>query len=278
MNNQHVYLNGSIIPLSEAMVGISDIGITRGYGVYDGSAVIGGKLFRFEDHWARFKSSAAALELSIPAPKEAVAATILDLAQRNGLMARANVRMILTGGETVRGIEFDPAKPTFFIIVEPHEPLAPSLYQSGAKLITHEYQRFMPEHKTTHYITAVLLQNKRRAAGAVEILYHANGNVLECATSNIFIVKDGTLITPGEQILKGITRKTVLELAAGNNIRTEERSVALSELMEANEIFITSSFKDVLPIVDIDGTPCGGTVPGPITQALMHQFSERLNS
>ena len=182
------------------------------------------------------------------------------------------MRIILTGGRAINGIEYEFENPTFYILVEKFEPLPKELYERGAKLVTYNHLRFMPEHKTTHYITAVNLQKYRKEEEAVEILYVHDGEVLECATSNIFIVKDGKVITPAENILKGITRKVVLEL-----IDVEERVILESELKDADEVFITSSFKDIVPINKIDDYEIGDREPGSVTQKLMLQFAKVLN-
>lgn len=266
------YINGTILPSPEARVGVTDIGLTRGFGVYDGIAALHGNIFRFEDHFNRFQNSAKGLGLSVPVSKSDLERSIKELLKKNSHMARANIRLLLTGGSTVHGIEFDPKNPTFIILTEQHEPLETQVYTKGAKLIIHEYQRFMPEHKTTHYITAVLLQNKRKEEGAIEILYTSNGLVRECATSNFFMVKNGALVTPQAHILKGITRKVVLELS-NDLYPKEERDIPVSELASADELFITSSFKDIVPIVNIGGELRGGSTPGPITQEIMKRFS-----
>jgi branched-chain amino acid aminotransferase len=136
--------------------------------------------------------------------------------------------------------------------------------------------RELPEYKTTNYIRAVNLQNWRKEEGAIEILYTYDNEILECATSNIFIVKDKILITPNENILKGVTRKVVLELAEGK-YKTEERPIYEEELKNADEIFITSSFKDIVPIVKIDDFKIANGQVGPITKELIKEFAKVIN-
>ena len=254
-------------------MGVEDIGILRGYAIYEGIAAIKGEPFRMGDHWQRFLDSAHALNLNIPITEEKAAKIIRELNEKNQRGERANVRIILTGGRAINGIEYEFENPTFYILVEKFEPLPKELYERGAKLVTYNHLRFMPEHKTTHYITAVNLQKYRKEEEAVEILYVRDGEVLECATSNIFIVKDGKVITPAENILKGITRKVVFEL-----VDVEERVMLENELKNADEVFITSSFKDIAPIVKIDDYKIGKGKVGPITADLMLQFAKILNS
>jgi branched-chain amino acid aminotransferase len=266
------YLNGQILPLSEAKIAVNDIGISRGYGIYDGMTSYQGKPFRFEDHIRRFRASAAALDLRVLETDSQIYAALLKLIELSGFN-RTNFRMILTGGPVLSGIEFDPAKPTFVILAEEHKQLPQSLYERGGTLISEAFMRYLPEHKTTNYIHAVRLQDKRKETEAIEILYVHDGKALECATSNIFAVKDGVLVTPQRDILKGITRNVVLELAREQGIKTLERDLPIEELLASDECFITASFKEVVPIVSIDGTPIGNGEVGKTTRLLMDLFA-----
>lgn len=276
--NNFCFLNGKIMPIAEAKVSVLDIGIMRGYGVYDGLAAINGKPFKFADHWQRFTSGAHALSLNIPITEEGCEKKIVELLEKSGLSnARANIRMILTGGETISGIEYDFENPTFFITVEKWEPLSAEIYSEGGKLVTYRYKREMPEHKTTNYITAAMLQPWKKEEGAVEILYTYDGDILECATSNICIVKDGKLVTPAENVLGGVTLKTVFEIAGELGLEAERRIIHESELRQADEVFITSSFKDILPVVKIDDFEMAGGKVGEVTQKLISRFAEVLN-
>lgn len=270
---KYCFLNGQIVLLAEAKVGVEDIGLLRGYGIYDGLAVFKGKVFHFADHWNRLLSGAHILNLNVPITEDKAEKIIEELAMKNGFMERANVRIILTGGQTLGGIEYDFAEPTFFILVEKWEALPKELYEDGARLVTYRHMRELPEYKTTNYIRAVNLQNWRKEEKAIEILYTYDREVLECATSNIFIVKDKTLITPAENILKGITRKVILELAQGK-YHVEEMPILEEELKFADEVFITSSFKDIVPIVKIDDFEVANGKVGPITQELMKEFAK----
>jgi branched-chain amino acid aminotransferase len=186
--------------------------------------------------------------------------------------------MILTGGKTQNGIEYEFEHPCFYIVTEKWEPLPEEYFENGAKLITYRHMRELPQYKTTNYICAVNLQNFKKAEGAAEILFIHDGEVLECATSNIFIVKDRLLITPAENILKGITRKVVLEIAGQMGIEAQERIIDESELKSADESFITSSFKDIVPITKIDDFEINNGQVGEITKNLMTQFADLIKT
>ncbi len=276
MKPTYCYLNGSIVPLTEAKVGVYDIGLLRGFGIYEALVVRHGKPFRFEDHMERFVRSAAQLGLVIPASADEIKTAILALAIRNGYKD-AVVRLILTGGEAIGGIEYDGTKPTFYILVEEFVPLDQKYFTEGCSLMPFDHQRQFAALKTTNYIQAVLLQTERKKAGALEILYTANGMVLEAATSNFFVVKGGTVVTPKEHILGGITRKVAIELAS-KVYTVEEREITLDEVYAADEAFITSSFKDIVPVVKVGEHTIGAGTPGPVTKDLMQRMHEYIEN
>lgn len=266
-------MNGALIPLKEAKISVLDLSIIRGFGIYEGITAFDGKLFRFEDHWERFINSAQTLGLSVPNTKEEIEKAMVKLAANNAPGARASLRMVLTGGESKNGLEHIPGNETLIITAGIVTPLPPELYERGGHLIRHDHQRFVPEIKTINYITAVTLQKKRTDAGAIEILYTNDNRVLECATSNIFMVKNGAVCTPSIDILPGITRKVTLEIAR-THYPVEERPISTEEFFNADEVFLTSSFKDIVPIISVDDQTIGAGTPGPITKDLMQRFSD----
>lgn len=268
------YLNGKILPVSEAKVGVYDIGLLRGFGIYEALRTCNRVPFMWSDHMTRFHRSVDALKLTIPVSDDEIKGVLSDLIARNIPEGReAVIRFILTGGEAIGGIEYNPAHPTFYILVEPLEPLPDEVFQNGCKLIVHEHLRIFPGYKTTNYVTAVLLQEERKRAGALEILYTYQGKVLEPATSNLFIVMDGKIATAKDDILAGITRKVTIDLAK-KEFAVEERDVSVDEMYAADEVFLTSSFKDIVPVVEVAGKKIGAGVPGPVTKRVMELFHE----
>jgi branched-subunit amino acid aminotransferase/4-amino-4-deoxychorismate lyase len=271
---QFCYLNGVILPVSEAKVGVYDIGLLRGFGIYEAMRTVHRVPFMFADHMERFHRSLDALKLTIPASDDEIHQTIGLLLKKNIPEGKdAVIRFILTGGQAIGGIEYNPKTPTFYILVEELVLPPPSVFESGCSLIVHEHLRIFPGYKTTNYITAVLLQEKRKAAGALEILYTYQGKVLEPATSNLFIVKDGCLITAKDDILPGITRKVTIQVAK-KEFPIDEREVSLDEMYAADEAFLTSSFKDIVPVVKVGEKTIGSGVPGPVTKRVMALFHE----
>lgn len=268
------YLNGKIIPVERACVSVYDIGLLRGLGIYEAFVTYNRKPFELPSHLARFRRSAKMLSLKIPATDAKIRSIILKLIEKSFPPNKeAIIRFILTGGRAIDGIDYEYEKPTFYILVEEFKRLPKKYLTRGCSLIMFEQQRQFAESKTTNYVQAVLLQKKRKKAGALEVLYVSNGKVLEASTSNFFLVKDNVLITARAGILKGITRKVALQLAKPH-FQVEERDVNIGELYRADEAFITSSFKDVVPVVKVSGRRISNGKVGPVTKEIMRLFRE----
>ncbi|HCY84969.1 MAG TPA: branched-chain amino acid aminotransferase, partial [Desulfobacteraceae bacterium] len=157
-------------------------------------------------------------------------------------------------------------------------PLPESWYTEGIKVITHHEERAMPEAKKTDYVPAAMAQKKAKAVGAVEAIYiSADGYALEATTSNLFAFVRGSLVTPAQGVLKGITRKAVLALAS-DKFRVVERAIALEELLTAEEVFITGTNKGVVPVVQIDDTVIGTGKPGKKTLAVKEALDAHANA
>ena len=164
--------------------------------------------------------------------------------------------------------------PLFYILhsdLSNHQPLP------FASVILHEYVREYPLIKSTNYFTSNLLHRKRVMAGALDVIYHKDGLVSEASRSNVFVIKDGRLFTPGKNILEGISRKTLLSVAP-EVIKTQVEDVPVSDLKTADEVFICSTLKEVCPIVEIDGKPIGKGKVGPVTRRISQLFQEKVRS
>ncbi len=259
------------MPVSRAKIGVYDIGLLRGFAIYEAMVTANRKPFMWPDHMERFHRSARDLKLKIPVSDGEIESAISELVEKNLPEGEAIVRFILTGGEAIGGIEYDYEKPTFYILVEPFVALDAKYFTEGCSVTVFEYQRQFPESKTTNYIQAVLLQQERKDAGALEILYVSQGHVLEPATSNFFIVKNGKIITPKNNILHGITRKVTIDVAK-KDFEVEERDVSVDEMYAADESFLTSSFKDVVPVVKVGEKMISDGTVGPMTKKVMESF------
>ena len=171
-------------------------------------------------------------------------------------------------------MRFDSKTPTFYILVSEFRPLKEELFKNGIKLATINFGRDMAEIKTTNYIAAVKATNERqKKENFFEILYVLNGVALEASTSNFFAFIGNKLVTPKDNILKGITRNLVIKLAK-KEFEVEEREFKKEELNLATESFITATNKDIAPVVQIDGKKIGGGKPGENTKRLIEMFEE----
>lgn len=267
------YWNGKIVDERDVRISPSDLGFLRGYGVFDYLSVYAGKPFAISRHFARLQNSARAIALDVPISESRFSEIIESLIEKNNLHDGA-VRIVLTGGESQNSISKN-STPSLLIRTENLTPLSPELYTRGAKIISAEYQREIPHAKTTHYIEVVRNEGKMLEHNAIEILFTKEEKVLECSRSNIFAVIDNTLVTPFENILQGITRSIVLEEAANGEIKTAERDILYSELLNADEVFITGTGKKILPIRVIDGQKIKDGMPGEITQKLITLYEAR---
>lgn len=269
MKQRYTYVNGKILPHEKAVIRVDDIGISRAFGIYDGIMTYGGVPFEMARHYARLSRSAKRLGLRVPVTAAQLERIILTLVKKNSFK-QPIVRVLLTGGTTLRGIDFDAKAPTFIVLLEELSQPPAAAYKTGVRVITHEYERQIPEAKTINYIAAVRLQPAMRKAKAAEAIYTCKGKALEATTSNLFIVRRGKLITPKEGILGGITRMVVIDLARSAGYTLEERTISIQEMLSADEVFLTSSFKEVLPVSHIDGKVIGK--PGPVTVDLIARF------
>lgn len=267
-------INGEVMPVAEAKIGVSDIGLLRSYAVFDYMRTYNGKPFGFEDYMSRFRSSANSLRLPLDYTNDEIRTLIHQLIEKSDLK-EAGIRLLLTGGYSSDSITFD--QPNFIVIVEALPQYSDIIYKNGVKLISCEFQRETAGSKTTDYVNAIKLEPVKKAAGAFDILYHHKGNVLEVARNNIFFFIEGILVTPKENILLGITRKHVIEIAK-QHFKVEERSVSLEEMWLADEVFLTGTSKKIIPVVQVDDHVYGGGKPGAQTMALMQYFDEYVNN
>jgi branched-subunit amino acid aminotransferase/4-amino-4-deoxychorismate lyase len=196
---------------------------------------------------------------------------------QNKIVKDVAIKTIITGGKSSNGLKID-GEPTVLITLADLKAVSPEnkLYEEGARVISVEFQRFSPMVKTTNYIFALQNQEKKELAEANEIIYHNRGLLLEGSTSNVFIVKDKKIITPAINILVGVTRNFVIKVLEKSEIEIEEREVKFEELLNADEVFLTGSFKNILPIIQVDDIIIGDRAVGRITKQLMKMFEENL--
>lgn len=275
MQAHYIYLNGAIVSADEAAISPLDIGLLRGYAVFDLLRTVDGEPFLLAEHLERFRNSAEYLHLAVPASDDEIASAICELLRLNR-HAEATVRLVLTGGVSPDGMSFDPETPTFFILTHDlHEPPA-ALYETGGKLLTHAHRREAPEAKTTNYVT--MLRNRSRIVeeGALDLLYHDGARVFEAASASVYFVRDGRIHAPADDVLLGTVGSHVLELASERYgvVRSE---VSVDNALSADEVFLTSTTRGVVPIVRLDDEVIGDGTPGPVTRALIGMWRAALD-
>lgn len=263
------YVNGQFIEEEKAVIGIGDLSIQRGYGIFDFFRTVNYVPLFIDDYLDRFFASASELRLISPHSRNELLNVITEMIRRNGIPS-AGFKLILTGGYSHDGFEL--SSPNLIITQSAVQLPDNQKFQQGVSIMLHEYQRDLPYVKSLNYLMAIHLQEKLLLSGADEVLYHKNNQLLEFPRSNIFIVtKDHSVVTPAENVLQGITRKTVLKLAS-QKFKTEERAVSVEELKNAAEVFVTSTTKRILPVVRADGKIIGNGKPGEVTESLYHSF------
>jgi len=245
------YVNGKYLHQDDAKIPVADLGVVRGFGVFDYLRTYDKKPFLLWDHLKRLKASADQLGLKIPQLLEEIAQIVYKLLELDGF-EESGIKIVVTGGGSVDGL-IPESRPSLIVMTTPFKPFAPHFYMHGARAITTHLTRLFPQAKTTSYISAIVALQKAKESSADEAIYMAaQGEVLEATTSNLFFFKKGVLITSNsDQILKGITRQVVLDLAY-NIYPIEERPITRDELAECEEAFLTSSNKEIFPLSHID--------------------------
>ncbi|MFT5699529.1 MAG: branched-chain amino acid aminotransferase [Desulforhopalus sp.] len=273
------YVNGQFVKEEDALISVNDLSVIRGYGVFDFLRTYNGIPFHLEDHLNRLQNSARLIGLTLPCTVKKIK-TLINKGLAQSSHKEKNIRIVVTGGLSNDGIT--PTKASHLILMITATVAFPSsYYEKGVKLITSHVDRFMPGAKTINYIPAILCQKDAKDQAAVESIYvDKAGYLLEGTTSNLFVVRDGRLITPPcDRVLPGITRQVILNRAKGN-VEIVERPVHKDEIRLLDEVFITSSVKEVIPTTVVDAVVIGDGSIGPITQMIMKLFREtsRLNS
>lgn len=269
------YIGGKWVHPQEATLSINDMAVLRGYSVFESLRTYDRRPFHLDEHLRRLYRSAELIELDIPYSPEEIAATIRQAIERNAYR-HAALRLLVTGGESEDGMT-PSGSPVLVVMITPLGERDMERFARGIRLITTRLQREAPEAKTTNYMAAVrALKEAARRDAADALFVNGQGHVLEATRSNFFLFRGDTLVTPREGVLYGVTRNVVLELARGR-FPIEERPILLDELSRANEAFITSSSKEITPVVQIDDLPIGDGKPGRRTYELEQRFIEMVN-
>lgn len=250
MSNLTCFCDNRFMPLSEASLPVNDLGYQRGYGIFDFLRVTGNTPLYWEDHLDRFFFSAQAMHLPIKYQRDVLQQIILQLIKENALPF-SGIRIMLSGGSSPDGYQI--TEPNLVIVQTPLTPPPDQVMLPGYKVVSYPHQRQMPHVKTIDYLMAIWLQPWVKQQNADDVLYHQNGIITEFPRSNFFLVTDDqTIVTPEKNILAGITRKQILQVAEANGLRVIQKDISLEEIGAAREAFISSSTKRVIPIRQLD--------------------------
>ncbi|WP_300463456.1 aminotransferase class IV [Desulfobacula sp.] len=267
------YVDGKFVPADQAVIPVNDLALLRGYGVCDIMRTYRGKPFFLNDHIKRLENSASEIGLSLPWQTREIKNIVLETLHRNTDVDEANIRIIITGGPS-SDFFYPQGNPRLIVLVTDMTALPDTWYTKGVKVITHPLERPLPGAKVISYIPAAMALKQAKEQGAIEALYiNRNKEALEGTTSNLFAFFGQTLVTPGEGVLKGITRQAILSLAKPL-YKTEEKAIPLERLLTASEVFITGTNKGIVPVVQIDAARIGTGTPGVNTTRLMTELEQ----
>jgi len=288
-NGGIVYAGGAFGPAADAGVSVFDHGLLYGDGVFEGIRAYNGRVFKLERHVERLFDSAHAIRLDIPASRDDVAELVLETCRRNEIVD-GYIRLVVTRGAGDLGI--DPRscpRANIIVIARQVRALYGQQPRKGVSLVTSAFRRHAPDVlspsiKSLNYLNNILARIEANDKNADEALFlDHNGHVAEATVDNFFIVVDRTLMTPPTATnLKGITRETVLELAADLGIRTEERYFTLFDVWTAREAFMCGTMAEIVPVASVDGRHIGSAVttgaPGPTTARLAAAYDRTVRA
>lgn len=281
-----IYIDGKYYPKEDATISVFDHGLLYGDGVFEGIRVYNGTIFRLREHLIRLYESARAIMLDIGIGIDMLENDVIECVKVNE-KKDGYIRLVVTRGQGALGIDPSSCKKATVIIIVGDIQLYPrEYYTKGIGLVISSYRRipsacFDVRIKSLNYLNNVLAKIEARQAGYFEcILLNTDGHVAECSADNIFIVKNGRVLTPSvtEGALDGITRRTVLESAQKSGIDTLETTLTRFDCYTADECFLTGTGAEIMPVVSIDNRVIGNGLPGELTQKLIQSFTTLVRS
>jgi branched-chain amino acid aminotransferase len=275
-----IYIDGKYYNERNARISVFDHGLLYGDGIFEGIRAYNGGVFKLKEHIDRLFCSAKAILLNIPMAHADMMAAIVETCRQNRIRD-GYIRVVVTRGPGTLGLNPKGCKvPSVIIITGKIQLYPPELYQRGMEIITVPTTRNLhsalnPAIKSLNYLNNILAKLEANNAGCEEaVMLNAEGFVAECTGDNIFIVKNGELLTPplSAGALYGITRRVVLDLAAQSGVKVSEPNLTRYDLFNADECFVTGSAAELMPVVKIDGRVIGTGKPGPVMESLVAQY------
>jgi branched-chain amino acid aminotransferase len=280
MSSVEIYISGQYYAKEEAKISVFDHGLLYGDGVFEGLRAYSGNIFRLEEHLKRLYESALAIMLTIPLAPAELGQAIKDTLLRNKI-SDGYIRVVITRGAGSLGIDPEKTANPQVIVIADHIQLYPKeLYENGMEIVTASTIRnhpaaLNPRIKSLNYLNNILAKLEGKRAGCLEaLMLNHRGEVAECTADNIFVVRRGQLFTPpiDAGILEGITRNAVIELAQLAGIAVHEVTMTRHDVYVADEVFLTGSGAEIIPVIKVDSRPIGPGIVGPMTQQLSHAF------
>ena len=281
-----IYINGTLYDKEDAKISVYDHGLLYGDGVFEGIRSYGGKVFRLQAHIDRLWDSAKAIWLTIPISKEQMTAAIEQTLAVNGI-TDGYIRVVVTRGVGTLGLDPNHCTTPQIVIITDRISLYPEeYYRNGLQLITANTPRvhpaaLSPRIKSLNYLNNIMAKIEGLQAGCPEaLMLNHKGEVAECTGDNIFLVRQGRLLTPPNDagILGGITRGAVIELAREDGISVSEVPLTKYDVYIADECFLTGTAAEVVPVVKVDSRTIGDGAPGRITRRLSERFHQLARS
>ncbi len=282
------YLNGEFIPTSEARISPLDRGFIFGDGIYEVIPAYGAKLFRLDEHLQRLNDNLDAVQIKQPLTLSEWKQMLNEVVSKNRTThgVEQSIYLQVTRGVAERdhGFPGSNVEPTLFVMSSVLKPLPATIAEKGVAAVTREDNRWKNCHiKSTSLLGNILLRQQAYDDGAAEAILIRDGKVTEGAASNFFIVIDGELLTPpkGPLLLPGITRDLILELAQQHGISACEATITPQQLKCADEVWLSSSTKEILPVTSLDGNAVGSGIPGKVWQQMIQyyqQYKQKLRS
>ena len=285
-NNLLIWLDGQLVPESEAKISVFDHGVLYGDGVFEGIRIYNGRVFRLSEHLNRLYDCAKAICLTIPISKEEMKQATLDTVAANNLRD-GYIRLVATRGVGSLGLSpYQCPKGSVFIIASTITLYPKERYENGLHLITCGTRRpnssaLSPQVKSLNYLNNIMAKIECLQAGCEEgIMLNDQGYVAECTGDNVFVVKNGKVTTPpiSAGALDGITRRAVIELLGEMGVPCAESNMTRFDMYTADECFLTGTAAEVIAAVQYDKRPIGDGKPGKITQDLIVRFKALANS
>ncbi len=277
-----IYMNGKLVAKEEARVSVFDHGLLYGDGAFEGIRAYAGVVFKLQEHVDRLYETCHTMMINIGMTKLQLIKAVVDTLNANGLRD-GYIRLVVTRGDGDLGL--DPRKckgsPNIIIIADKITLYPDELYKNGLTIVTvptvrNNPEAINPQLKSLNYLNNILAKIEANNAGVPEaIMLDGSGYVAECTGDNIFMIKKGVMSTPLQGRLRGITRDAVMVLAAQElKLDVKETFITRHELYNADEVFLTGTAAELIPVVRIDGREIGGGKPGPVTAKLLKLFHQ----